>query len=60
MKNLFNDKEFWKTAVRLTIPVALQNLLTSSFVLARYASCKQSRYSGSVFSGYDGAVGTFL
>ncbi len=34
MKNLFNDKDFWKTAVRLSIPVALQNLLTSSFVLA--------------------------
>ncbi|MDD6728410.1 MAG: MATE family efflux transporter [Eubacteriales bacterium] len=34
MTKLFNDKEFWKTAVRLTIPVALQNLLTSSFTLA--------------------------
>lgn len=32
--NLFNDKGFWKTAIRLTIPVALQNLLTSSFTLA--------------------------
>ncbi len=34
MTGLFNDKKFWKTAVRLTIPVALQNLLTSSFTLA--------------------------
>lgn len=34
MNNLFNDKGFWKTAVRLTVPVALQNLLTSSFTLA--------------------------
>lgn len=34
MTNLFNDKHFWKTAVRLTVPVALQNLLTSSFTLA--------------------------
>lgn len=34
MKRLFNDKKFWKTAVRLTVPVALQNLLTSSFTLA--------------------------
>lgn len=34
MLKLFNDKMFWKTAIRLTIPVALQNLLTSSFTLA--------------------------
>lgn len=34
MVRLFKDKEFWKTAVKLTIPVALQNLLTSSFTLA--------------------------
>lgn len=32
--NLFKDKGFWKTAVRLSVPVALQNLLTSSFTLA--------------------------
>lgn len=32
--NLFRDKGFWKNAVRLTLPVALQNLLTSSFTLA--------------------------
>lgn len=34
MKKLFNDKKFRKTAVRLAIPVALQNLLTSSLTLA--------------------------
>lgn len=34
MIRLFNDKKFWKTAVSLTVPVALQNLLTSSFTLA--------------------------
>lgn len=34
MIGLFKDKSFWKTAIRLTIPVALQNLLTSSFTLA--------------------------
>ncbi len=33
MANLFKDKEFWKTTVKLTTPVALQNLLTSSFSL---------------------------
>ena len=33
MKNLFNDRGFWKTSIKLTIPVALQNLLTSSFSL---------------------------
>lgn len=32
--SLFKDKSFWKTAVKLTVPVALQNLLTSSFTLA--------------------------
>lgn len=31
---IFKDKKFWKTAIKLTIPVALQNLLTSSFTLA--------------------------
>lgn len=30
---LFKDKTFWKNAVRLTAPVALQNLLTGSFSL---------------------------
>lgn len=34
MGSLFNDKGFWRQAVRLIIPVALQNLLTSSFTLA--------------------------
>lgn len=34
MIRLFNDKKFWKNAVKLTVPVALQNLLTSSFTLA--------------------------
>lgn len=34
MTKLFNDKNFWKTAIKLTIPVALQSLLTSSFTLA--------------------------
>ena len=34
MTKLFNDKNFWKTAIKLTVPVALQNLLTSSFTLA--------------------------
>ncbi len=33
MTKLFNDKNFWKTAIKLTIPVALQNLLISSFSL---------------------------
>ncbi len=32
--NLFKDKGFWKTAVRLSVPVVLQNLFTSSFTLA--------------------------
>lgn len=34
MANILNDKNFWRQAVRLTVPVALQNLLTSSFTLA--------------------------
>lgn len=34
MLSMFKDKMFWKTAIRLSIPVALQNLLTSSFTLA--------------------------
>lgn len=34
MAKLFNDKIFWKNAIRLSVPVALQNLLTSSFTLA--------------------------
>lgn len=34
MTKLFNDKRFWKTALTLAIPVALQNMLTSSFTLA--------------------------
>lgn len=34
MLKLFNDKTFWKNALTLAIPVALQNMLTSSFTLA--------------------------
>lgn len=34
MTKLFNDKRFWKTALTLAVPVALQNMLTSSFTLA--------------------------
>lgn len=34
MSGLLNDKKFWKTAIKLTLPVALQYLLTSSFTLA--------------------------
>ncbi len=34
MSNFLKDKGFWKTAVRLAVPVALQNMLTSSFSLA--------------------------
>lgn len=34
MTKLFKDKGFWGTAVKLSVPVALQNLLTSSFTLA--------------------------
>lgn len=33
MIKLFNDKGFWINAIRLTVPVALQSLLTSSFSL---------------------------
>ena len=29
----FGDKKFWKTALRIAIPIAFQNILTSSFVL---------------------------
>ena len=34
MFKLFNNKRFWKTALTLAVPVALQNMLTSSFTLA--------------------------
>ena len=34
MFQLFKDKRFWKGALTLAIPVALQNMLTSSFTLA--------------------------
>lgn len=34
MFELFKDKRFWKSALTLAIPVALQNMLTSSFTLA--------------------------
>ena len=34
MFKLFHDKGFWKTALTLAVPVALQNMLTSSFTLA--------------------------
>lgn len=34
MIKLFKDKGFWKNALTLAIPVALQNMLTSSFTLA--------------------------
>ena len=34
MLKLFKDKRFWKGALTLAIPVALQNMLTSSFTLA--------------------------
>ncbi len=33
-KNLFKNKKFWQDTLRLALPVALQNLLTSSFTLA--------------------------
>lgn len=33
MLGLFKDKHFWKITLQLTAPVALQNLLTSSFSL---------------------------
>lgn len=34
MIKLFKDKGFWKKALMLAIPVAVQNMLTSSFTLA--------------------------
>lgn len=34
MFKLFNDKGFWKTTLKLALPVAFQNMLTSSFTLA--------------------------
>ncbi len=34
MKGLFNDKGFWKTALKLAAPIVLQNILISSFTLA--------------------------
>lgn len=34
MANILNDKGFWKNTVKLSFPVALQSLLTSSFTLA--------------------------
>lgn len=34
MIKLFKDKGFWQNALTLAIPVALQNMLTSSFTLA--------------------------
>lgn len=34
MIKLLKNKNFWSDAVRLTVPVALQNLLTSSYTLA--------------------------
>lgn len=34
MSSLFKDRQFWKTAVKLAVPVAFQNLLTSSYSLA--------------------------
>lgn len=34
MLSLLNDKGFWKTALRLATPIALQNMLISSFTLA--------------------------
>lgn len=34
MSNLFKDKQFWKNSVKLAVPVAFQNLLTSSYSLA--------------------------
>ena len=34
MKGLFNDKGFWKTALKLATPIVLQNILISSFTLA--------------------------
>lgn len=34
MHRLFYDKGFWRTAVKLAIPISLQNMLISSFTLA--------------------------
>lgn len=34
MLKLFKNKAFWKNALTLAVPVALQNMLTSSFTLA--------------------------
>lgn len=34
MLKLLNDKGFWKTTLRLTTPIVLQNILISSFTLA--------------------------
>ena len=34
MTKLFNDKGFWKNALRLATPIAFQNMLISSFTLA--------------------------
>ncbi|MBE7011576.1 MAG: MATE family efflux transporter [Ruminococcaceae bacterium] len=33
LHNLFGDKTFWKSMLTLAIPIAIQNLLTSSFTL---------------------------
>ena len=34
MFKLLSDKGFWQTAIRLATPIALQNILISSFTLA--------------------------
>ncbi len=33
LRNLFSDKRFWKAVTALSLPIAIQNLLTSSFSL---------------------------
>ena len=33
LKTLFADRAFWRSALRLALPIALQNLLLSSFTL---------------------------
>lgn len=33
LKNLFSEKHFWRSMLTLAIPIAVQNLLTSSFTL---------------------------
>ena len=33
MAKLLNDKTFWKNTLRIAVPVAIQNLLFSSFTL---------------------------